>query len=486
MPMNRRNRKFSSLLVFWILQSALCGLWAQERQGMASSNYLSTSALLLNPSSTADSWVYMQANLISGSGFVSSNTAYLPGFSPWKLIGGSVPEPAFKNPSGKEYATAVAGLEGPGFVISRDLYGLGFFTRVRSQGIIKALPYEAIEAILSDDPEKQFADHPDIALSDVSLSNMIWAEYGLNAAKMFPKGKNLWLIGTNLKYLTGVNVQYKFVNNLEAVYVDTNYQVIRLKATDRYNNPAWSSGRGVSGDFGFTYKRMLDRVDNYFANSPRSNCNYANYKYRISLSLNDLGALKFSKGTYVAQIDTETIAESLQQSYAEEMSEYYKTDQPIWAISPAGLVLQGDYNFENSLFLSALLIKNLVPDRIPGGRSSNLFSISPRFERKNFEVSLPFTLQRFVYPHLGLAFRFRSVVFGVDNIVPFLKSSNTQHFGLYFKFAWSMFRNPACNTKTRKVDDCRPGIRKGGIRKAKISTNENKKRKSKKRILTWK
>lgn len=463
----------------------LFDLRGQEKQGMAASNYLSTSVLHLNPSATADSWVYMQANLLSAGAFASSNVAYLPNFSAWSLPSGQIPEPAFKDPGAKEYLLASAAVEGPGFVMSKGLYGFGFFTRLRSQGIVKGIPYETIDILESEISEEDRPSNPPISMQDASGVNMIWAEYGLNGAKLFTKNRQIWQFGVNLKYLTGVNVQYKFVNKLEAVYVDSGYQVIRLKAIDRYNDPAWASGRGVSADLGLTYKYMPDRVDSYYPNTTRSNCGHEEYKLKLALSLNDLGALRFRTSTYMAEIDTETVAENLQQSYAEEWASYYTLNKPLWAMTPAALVLQGDYNFENSLFLSALLVKNLVPDALTGARASNLLVLAPRFERQNFECSLPLTFQRFRYPHLGFAFRFRSFVLGVDNILPFITRSNTQHMGLYFKLGWSLFQNPACRVPPRKVDDCRPGVKKGGLKKARLTKNETKKRSLKKRILNW-
>lgn len=475
--------KGAAMAVFFLM--VVLVLPAQEKQGMAASNYLSTSVLQLNPSATADSWVYMQANLLSAGAFASSNVVYLPGFSAWSLPSGQIPEPEFKNPGAREYLLVSGSVEGPGFVLSKGLYGFGFFTRLRSQGIIKGIPYETIDILEAELSEENRASNPPISMQEASGVNMVWAEYGFNAAKLYTKNRQVWQFGLNLKYLTGINVQYKYVNSLEAVYIDSGYQVIRLKAIDRYNDAAWASGRGVSADLGLTYKYMSERVDRYYPNSPRSNCRHEAYKLKLALSLTDLGALRFRNSTYVAEIDTETVAEKLQQSYAEEWSSYYQLNRPLWALTPAALVMQADYNFENSLFLSALLVKNLVPDALTGARASNLLVLSPRFERQNIEFALPLSLQRFRYPHLGFAFRFRSFVLGVDNIMPFLKRSNTQHLGLYFKLGWSLFQNPACKVQERRVDDCRPGVKKGGLKKARLTKNETKKRSLKKRILTW-
>ena len=71
-----------------------------------------------------------------------------------------------------------------------------------------------------------------------------------------------------------------------------------------------------------------------------------------------------------------------------------------------------------------------------------------------FEVALPITFQRFIYPQVGLALRYRSFVVGVDNAIPLVIRTNTNGFGIYFSLAFSVFRNPDCNRVAPRVADC--------------------------------
>lgn len=462
--------------------------YSQDKQGMASSNYLSTSSLFLNPAHTSDSRCFLQFNLLDAGALVSTNIAYFPKLNPYALmLGATPPEPVSKESSGKEFVQIKADAVGPAFAISTMDFGAGIFIRLRSNSIAKGMSYDAMMQIL--DPESDYHNvYPQqVKVNDVLIGTMSWAEYGLNYSKMLRlEPDQLLNVGLNVKYLTGIHLNYKRVNELEANLVDSSYQVIRLKASDQYNDPAWKSGRGVSADVGISYKKMLNKINHYYVNSVRSNCKFEDYKYKWSVSLMDIGALKFTKATYKARIDTTVYTSSQDQSFTSNFDSYYKNNEPLWAFCPSALVLQGDYNFENQIYLNALLIKNLIPDGVVGAQASNLICISPRFETRTIEVSIPFTLQRFRYPYLGLAFRFRTFVLGVDNLVPFLVPSNTSNFGVYFKLGLSLFRNQACNTKTRAVDDCRPGLKRKKVsKKVKQGNNISRKTSLKKRIITW-
>lgn len=476
--------------VIRIIPFLCCSVFAfsQDKQGMAGSNYLSTSAVFLNPANTSDSRCYLQFNLIDVGAMVSTNIAYLPKLNPYALMfGATPPEPVPKKTSGQEFVQIRADAMGPAFVISTMDFGAGIFTRLRSNSVAKGMSYDAMMQIIDPESDYHNAYPEQVKVNDVLIGSMTWAEYGLNYSKMLRlEPDRLLNIGLSLKYLTGINLNYKRVNELEANLLDSSYQVIRLKASDAYNDAAWRSGRGFSADLGITYKKMINNINNYYVNSKRSNCKFEDYKYKWSVSLMDLGALKFTKGTHKARIDTTVYTSAQDQSFTANFDSYYTANQPIWAICPSALVLQADYNFENRIYLNAVLIKNLIPDAVVGAQASNLICIAPRFETRMIEVSLPLTLQRFRYPYLGLAFRFRTFVLGVDNVVPFIVPSNTSNFGVYFKLGLSLFRNQACNTKKMTVDDCRPGLKKKKTsRKVKQGNNIKKKTSLKKRIITW-
>jgi hypothetical protein len=100
------------------------------------------------------------------------------------------------------------------------------------------------------------------------------------------------------------------------------------------------------------------------------------------------------------------------------------------------------------------LVKNIVPVRWVGVQSPNLLSICPRYEFRHFELAMPLTFHRFLYPQLGFAFRLRSFVLGFDNVFPLFVKKNTYGLGVYVNLGISLYRNPACRGSAPSIADC--------------------------------
>ena len=54
--------------------------------------------------------------------------------------------------------------------------------------------------------------------------------------------------------------------------------------------------KGGSGfDLGFTYQKTLENCDSYLPHTPKSSCRYIPYKYKLGISLIDVGSVKFEQ-----------------------------------------------------------------------------------------------------------------------------------------------------------------------------------------------
>lgn len=451
-------KRFAALPILLGVCFPVC---AQQKPGIYNSNYSSTNSLLLNPSSTVDSRTYIQVNLVGVSAYMMNNIMYFPNFSLWNAISYGIEDPVPTTLKLKKFLFANASVDGPSFVISKNNFGAGFFTRARSVAELKRVPYQLTDLFL-DLSSDSSSNVTEINLRKMRLSNMTWVEYGGNFGWMIRKRKDILIAaGGSLKYITGINVAYANIIRLQGQLNDASVTGA-LDARVRYNQPGWATGRGMGVDLGFTYKKMLSPIDNYYSNSPRSNCKYVDYKYKIGVSLNDLGAVRFKKNP--TQIYVKGSGEFFPDSSASYEDQFsanfnsYTNSNPIWATLPTALSGQFDYNFENGVYLCATVIKNVVPSRVTGVQAQDMLSVVPRFESKNVEVSLPLTFRKFVYPQLGLAFRVRSCVFGVDNIFPYLFPKNTYGMGMYVSLGFSIFKNPACKKVVRRVDDCASGF----------------------------
>lgn len=453
------------LLVFLFVMAGFVCL-PQEKLGISNSNYSSTNSIYLNPSSSVDSRTYMQLNIVGANVFAMTNIAYLPNFSVWQAKrDNAIQDPIVPDSHLRKYLFGNASADGLAFVISKENYGAGLFVRGRSMASVRRLPYQVVDILAQQNPDPKIPNNLSLNIKNAAFSNMSWVEYGGNFGVMIKKQKtDLITVGASLRYITGINIAYGNVSRLQGNINDSVMQLDNAKAKIRYNDPAWNSGRGWGLDLGITYKKMLSGVDSYFANSKKSNCGYIDYKYKLALSLRDLGYINFKKVTSKADLDASgrIYTHPTDSSYSSLIQANLNTaltHGPILATLPTNLSAQFDWNFENHLYVNVTVVKNLVPNAVTGVQNTNLLSICPRYEFKQFEIAAPLTFQRFLYPQLGFAFRVRTFVLGFDNVFPLLFKKKTYGLNLYFSLGISLFKNPACKTKVNHVDYCPPKLR---------------------------
>jgi hypothetical protein len=448
---------YISLLIFSMRLSS------QDKPGISNSNHSPSNSVFLNASSTADSRVYMQANLVGLNVFVINNMSYLPQFSIWEWRKTrEVPRPLINENKLPSFFYAYAEVLGPAFYISYKNFGAGLFTRARSILAVNRLPHQLTSLLMMQDPVGP--NQLDIDLTNARFVNMSWAEYGGNFSYIFHKRNNVMMVaGANVKYLTGINLAYGLVNNLQGNYNDTVIDVQDLTGRVSYNTPSWNSGSGAAIDLGFTYKHMLSGIETYFPNSTRSNCKKMDYLWKLGVSLRDVGFIRFTKNVSSADFSgsgyfyTDRNDVSYRPKLETTMNTVIKND-PVTAFMPAALAAQLDYNLGYPFYLNLSASKNLLPKTFTGAPGPDYITLTPRFETSQIEVSLPLSLQHFIRPQIGIAFRIRSLVVGVDNLVPLIVMANTFGVGVYFSLGITLFRNPACRTCSRSVDGCVPTL----------------------------
>ena len=438
---------------------------SQEQFGNSLSNFMPTAGIFLNPSSSSDAHVYMQLNLAAAGAFAFSNGAYLPSFSVWRLkrAHGEIQYPKASTFKVNKFCYANAFANGPAFVISKRNYGAGIYILARSVIDVRGLPYPLANMLMQQNPYNNPPSTYQINKRNIKAANLSWIEYGGNFSYIIrKKQKELISIGGNIKYISGINIFYFNVLHVKGYYNDTLVNVDEVNAKLRKNQAAYNSGKGMGIDVGISYKKMLKNIETYYPHSTQSNCGYIDYKYKAALSLRDAGYVRFKNNTTVADFKNagyyriDTGAKMTQAAITNSLNGLLSTGA-ITAALPINLCAQFDFNFENGFYASALLVKNLLPNRFTGVAAPNILAFSPRFETKNIEVALPITLQKFLYPQLGMALRYRSFLVGFENLFPLLFMKNTYGLGVYTKLAITLYKNPACR-KSARVVDCPPAI----------------------------
>ncbi|MFY9307452.1 MAG: DUF5723 family protein [Bacteroidia bacterium] len=432
----------------FILSASLLSASAQERIGIANSNYSSINSIFLNPSSSVDCRTLAQFNLVGLNLYAMNNQVYIPQLNVKDAMNGIVQDSEIREKGFKRFAYVKAEVNGPSLIVSNQEIGAGLFTRARMELSVNNIPAELTQMLVKEkiDTAQQFS----LDIKNTRVMQMSWVEWGANFGWMYFKhNKTLITVGGNAKYITGVNVAYGNIYRLNADVNGSQFTVQDARARVRYNEPGWNTGKGFGLDLGITYKKTLNFVEGYYANSQKSGCKYIDYKYKLGASFLDIGAIKFNPNTYKGDVSGSTVINDFKNSDIDsilraDFTLSQRTDVPVWASLPAAFSLQGDLNLTHHFYVNATLVQGITTSRMVGVQHANSISITPRFETRNIEIAVPFTMYRYIYPQLGAAIRFRTFVIGMDNIMPFLTRSNVYGGNIYFNLGLSIFKNPKC------------------------------------------
>ena len=155
---------------------------AQENMGIANSNYAPTNTIFLNPSSSADSKVFIDLNIIGMSTYALNNYAYVNG----NLIAiskagaaGNETEVQFDLSSAPYSAYTDVQIHGPSLSLSYGKFGGGLFSNFRSVTYVSGIPAHLVNhATNGFDFEDQIGN--EYTTSNANVGSLSWLEYGAN------------------------------------------------------------------------------------------------------------------------------------------------------------------------------------------------------------------------------------------------------------------------------------------------------------------
>ena len=405
-------------------------------------------SIFLNPSSSVDCRTLLQFNLVGANIYAMNNQVYIPQLNVRDALNGNVQDPDIRAKGIKRFVYTKAEINAPAIVVSNQEIGAGLFVRARAELSVNNIPAELTQMMVEQKIDT--AQNFEVDIRNTRAAQMSWVEWGANFGMMYFKhGKTLITIGGNAKYITGVNIAYGNIYRLNAQVNGAEFDVQNVRAKVRYNEPGWNTGKGFGLDLGITYKKTLNFVEGYYANSQKSGCKYIDYKYKVGFSFLDVGAVKFNKNTFKGEISGSTTIDDFKNTDIDSVlrNNFNVTEEknvPVWATLPTAFSIQGDLNLSHHFYLNATLVQGITTARMVGVQHANLFSVAPRFETRNIEIAVPVTFYRYIYPQLGAAIRFRTFVIGMDNILPLITKSNTYGANIYFNLGLSIFKNPAC------------------------------------------
>jgi hypothetical protein len=361
----------------------------------------------------------------------------------------------------------------PSITMSTDKFGIGIYSAARSVLSLTGLPNHLANHIRNgfsfpDQLTKEFTT------TNLRLGSISWLEYGLNASSVISQdGRSVMTIGVSLKLLNGITGVGMNINKwnyqVENDSILNSIEFIGKYGVHDFENSSnlLGNGRGLGADLGFNYKSMKSSVSRY---SPRfrKGCKIIDYDYKFGISVLDIGSIKFNNGlTRTFEVSDSVIWENYNDTNLQSLSglndlvsnELLMSQEAnvrdaigLKMLLPTAVSAQFDYNVGYGFYANATLVHGLSRKKKLGVERTSIFAITPRFESKSFDISLPIVIRSYESVRLGVAFRLYYITLGSDNIFSLLGRENRETYGtdFYFNLKYTMFRPWYC--KKSKVN----------------------------------
>jgi hypothetical protein len=441
---------------------------AQQNLGIRNSNYAGIQSACLNPSAIADSKLKWDINVFSTNTvfdntflFIPRDSLHILGFK--SIINDIIHQTQFfthfdpQHPDKLYNVTLSNELLGPSFMINTsNKSAIGLITAARFYTNINDITghfaQNAFAFLQQQDLwNKTFHD------STARLNTMGWLEYGINYARVIYKDeRNELKGGVTLKYLQGIaaayfkntNLNYNVTNVAQFAFTNSSIDYGRTDYNTLLNpngNQHFIHGNGLGANIGFTYLRLNNFSDRDETNGENEN----NYVYRIGVSLIDAGSINFNKYSAAYHLEADTA------NYTNwKVNHIYNNTQLDRTLSavfynndslkslqadhfrmklPAAISFQFDWNFYKNFFVNATIVKGFTHDDKQGVIRPDVYSLTPRYETRSFEVSVPFSLLYYghLQPRLGVAARVGCFFFGGDALGGLLKLNDFEGADFY-------------------------------------------------------
>ncbi len=445
------------IIIFCIAAASVIVSHAQESMGIANSNYAGTQGVHINPANIIDSKIWLDVHLVGAGAYVYNNYFYFPQASAFTR---PFPEGRDRYVLGNVYRGDVnVDVWGPAFTLSLGKHAIGLHTAVRSFTDATRIPAPIAKFIFEG---LNYAPQHDIEFSDKDFkaTSLTWGEIGITYGTIISrKQKDLWTAGITAKYLSGINSIALDVESINYnVQNDSDLYVRPITGKYGMVQPGFGAGQGWSIDLGVNYKKMLDDVDNYVPHD----CEVKDYRYKVGLSLMDVGNIKFNKNAVYQEYyntsntwlnydtanftDLGSVDDNLNTNVNDGASQNVRaTSFTTWLPSYASLQL--DYNFGKNFYANFTAIEGFRIQAPFGVHRRSTIALTPRYERRRWEIALPISLHDFRKVQAGIMLRLNNLIIGTDNIIPLLAKADMNGADIYFHLKIPILKNPNCGGK---------------------------------------
>lgn len=439
--------------------------------GISNSNFAGNMGLFINPSSIVGAPYRNEFNILAGDIYAENTYWYYPARTRIvpRSIFGTLPEgKLYRNDNSLATQKGFGHLLliGPSYIANRESFAWGIHTAFRSEVSVINAPNNLVYAFYNDFNTADIFGIRNRA-DRFGSAGASWFELGGTYGKVYLENQDHYVKwGATLNGLIGFHQYYLDMRELEYTVLDSNNYLFHnvdgtwAHAYSRFNsdNPLAIRGFGASTTLGVTYIRKR--------NPSAFDCTYANdkqvkYKYRLGLSLLDLGMLRSMNDGRITDIRTDANRvwfgiDSAQAANLDAVDfllinniggTVRDGNFSLWL--PTALSAQFDYQIKPNIFANASVVKRIRFATNQIARADQL-NISGRYERRAYEVNLNLSLFEWRQPSLGLAGRYRWFVLGSDRLLQLIGLSDVRAVDFFFGFKYQFCKKPFGSRK----EDC--------------------------------
>ena len=300
----------------------------------------------------------------------------------------------------------------------------------------------------------------DLSAIRVSAQVMLWNEYGITYGKTIEQTSNERLnVAARLKYLQGIAAMYLFVKDIKYNFytedsIGVESSLIHYGHSDNLEFSKEAAKFKAGGkpsfglDLGATYEfHPLTNVRSKISSQSKTTPLQHEYKYKVGLSIQDLGWIKYLKPPdahdFKAEVQANVDFNTLQSSGTNPLASaddslklkfiMVPDDDKFRMTLPTLISAQGDYYagknvYVNSTFNYAFQFKN----RESKIHEVTTFSITPRWDWKWLGAYVPFSYNKYSHVRAGLSLRLGPLIIGMADLLPLIGKGNIKGVDFHF------------------------------------------------------
>lgn len=482
------------MVLFFLAGPMVLQTQAQQQLGLMHGNYNVTEALRLNPAAAVAPKPYLDIHLVGVHAIFDNNLLYLPKSSFAPLFGRRSFDPQLNYTGNAKNGQLMGAVHGPSFNLSIQKWVVGAGVSVRNISSTRNIPV-AMARILENDRE-DIDDTLNLNTfneDDFRIGGFTWGELAFHVGRIvYQENQDMITVGVRPKLLVGIAGGQFAVNSFDYTPLSTvSVRFDNVKA-EFVGTEAGFAGLGAGVDLGVEYRFLERSAGNYTPHSRKTGCEYIPYKFKIGLSILDIGRVRMQNNSHTRKMsagsavwDTEkeltylNVGEVLTRMDEEFGTTIDEQGTDYTMRLPTAISVNGDYRYRDNLWVGFAALYGLPAKNRRGAEELAFLSVVPRYETRFVEFAVPVSVNRMFRPRLGTAFRFGPVQFGTDNIITWLFGDAYRLDG-YFSLTLDLAESNRCKDNSAskvpfwRFRDCNaPGNdykkpkkkkRKGGIR----------------------